>query len=64
MVVPVPGLAASIRWLSVVEGRELADSVDEVVSLEAGSAGSRSIMGGAVVTDRDADSVSVEYPVL
>ena len=63
MVVPVPGFASRIRRSSSVGGGELADSVDEVVTLIAGRAGTGSVMRGAVVADRHTNSISVEDPV-
>jgi hypothetical protein len=62
LVVPVPGGAARISRLGVVEVREEALSVLEVVSLEAGNTGTSIVVGLALIGNSNTDFVSIESP--
>ena len=62
LIFPVPSGTSEVGRSGVVGGREDASSVDEVVSLEAGSAISVLCMSGALIRDSGADSVSILDP--
>ena len=64
LICPVPGSTSGISRLGVVGGREDAGTVNEVVALEAGSAGTGGIVSAALVGNGNADLVGVEDPVL
>ncbi len=64
LIVPIPGSASRIGGLGVVRGREDTGSLLEVVSLEAGSAGTALVVGSAVVRNRSANLISIEDPIL
>jgi hypothetical protein len=63
LVVPVPGGAASISGLGVVELGEEALSVLEVVSLEAGKASTGIVVGLALIGNGHTDFVGIESPL-
>jgi hypothetical protein len=63
LVVPVPGGAASISGLGVVELGEKALSVLKIVSLEAGNAGTGLVVSGAEIGDGNANLLVVESPL-
>ncbi len=64
LAVPVPGSAADVGGVSIVEIGEDAGTVLEVVSIEAGEASTTVIVRGALIGDRHADLISIENPVL
>lgn len=60
---PVPGLAAKIRWFGSVRRREFTNSIDKVIALEAGQTSSSGIVRSTVIADRNAYVVRVEDPI-
>ena len=60
MIVPIPGLASEISWATNLIKN--AGSSFEVVSLVAGSAGSRFVVRCTEIINGDANSISVEDP--
>lgn len=57
LVVPVPFGASQVSGLGRVERGELADTVDEVITLEAGSAGAGVVVALALILNGNADFV-------
>ena len=64
LVVPVPGGASEVSRLLVVISREDADSIDQVVSLEAGEAVTIIGMRGALVRNGNTNIISIEDPLV
>ena len=64
LVVPVPGGASRVSRLGVVEVRENALTLLEIVTLETFSTITAHVMSLALVGDGHADLVSIEGPVL
>ena len=64
MVIPVPGRASRVRWLGVVEFGENADSMLDVIALEAGQTVTLLVVSGALVRNGYTNFINVEGPVL
>ena len=64
LVVPVPGGAATVSGLGVVEIREEASTIDKVVSLEAGGAVASFVVSFALISNWHTNLISVESPSL
>ena len=64
LVVPVPGGAATVSGLGVVEVREETSTIDKVISLEAGGTMSSFVVSFALVSNWHTNLISVESPSL
>jgi hypothetical protein len=62
LVIPIPGRASRIRWLGVVEFGENADSMLDVIALEAGQTVTLIVVSSALVRNGNADILSIENP--
>jgi len=64
LIVPIPNSTARISGLSAIEGSKDAGSVLQVISLKASKTETRSVTCLALITDRNADFLGIEGPVL